>query len=112
VACASCRAALRLRLERSAATPATSALREAVRLRALEAITAATRQGGELMMRGGELGQVRPGFLADLLLVDGDPSRDVSILQHRERLLAIMQDGRFRKRPAASRAMVQPLAAE
>lgn len=78
----------------------------------LEAITAATRLGGELMMRGAELGQVKPGFLADLLLVDGDPSRDVSILQHQDRLLAIMQDGRFHKRPTARRAMAQPMAAE
>ena len=78
----------------------------------LEAITAATRLGGELMMRGEELGQVRPGFLADLLLVDGDPAVDVSILQDRDRLLAIMQDGRFHKAPAAARHVAQPLAAE
>ncbi|WP_374442408.1 amidohydrolase family protein [Stella sp.] len=78
----------------------------------LEAITAATRHGGELMMRGGELGQVRPGYLADLLLVDGDPARDIAILQDRERLLAIMQDGRFHKRPPARRAAERPMAAE
>jgi imidazolonepropionase-like amidohydrolase len=77
----------------------------------LEAITAATRLGGEIMMRGNELGQVREGFLADLLLVDGDPSKDVSILQDRDRLLAIMKDGAFHKRPAAMRA-AQRVAAE
>ena len=54
----------------------------------------------------------RPGYLADLLLVDGDPARDVSILQHRERLLAIMQDGRFHKHPPSGRLAVQPMAAE
>ncbi len=78
----------------------------------LEALTAATRLGGELMMRGDELGQVRAGFLADLLLVDGDPSKDVSILQHRDRLLAIMKDGHFHKRPPAGRRQMQPMAAE
>ncbi|BBK31642.1 imidazolonepropionase-like amidohydrolase [Stella humosa] len=78
----------------------------------LEAITAATRLGGELMMQGDELGQVKPGFLADLLLVDGDPSRDVAILQDRDRLLAIMQEGRFHKAPAAGRRVAQPMAAE
>ena len=65
-----------------------------------EALSAATLLGGELMGMGDELGQVKPGFLADLLLVDGDPTRDVTILQDRQRLRAIMKDGRFHKDPA------------
>lgn len=78
----------------------------------MEAITAATRLGGQLMMRGDELGQVRAGFLADLLLVNGDPTKDVSILQDRDRLLAIMKDGQFHKRPVPGRRRMQPMAAE
>jgi imidazolonepropionase-like amidohydrolase len=46
-----------------------------------------------MMMRGHELGQVRPGYLADLLLVDGDPLADVAVLQRRERLRMIMKGG-------------------
>jgi imidazolonepropionase-like amidohydrolase len=46
------------------------------------------------------LGRVKPGYLADLLLVDGDPLQDISILQDRTRLRAIMKDGRFHKEPA------------
>src|SRR4029434_273730 len=65
----------------------------------MEAIVAATRDGGALMGLGEELGQVRPGFLADLLLVDGDPLADVSILEDRNRLIAIMKDGVLRQRP-------------
>jgi imidazolonepropionase-like amidohydrolase len=65
----------------------------------MEAILAATRHGGEIMMRGNELGQVREGFLADLLLVDGDPLADLSILCDRSKLLAIMKDGVFHKEP-------------
>ncbi len=65
-----------------------------------EVLVAATKTGGELMGMADELGQVKKGFLADLLLVDGDPTEDVTILQDRDRLLAIMQDGRFHKRPA------------
>src|SRR6185503_6998750 len=42
-----------------------------------EAIAAATRHGGALMDMPGDLGQVKPGFLADLLLVDGDPLSDI-----------------------------------
>ncbi|MGQ0581686.1 MAG: amidohydrolase family protein [Reyranella sp.] len=58
-----------------------------------EALQAATRTGGEIMKRGHELGQVRPGFLADLLLVDGDPLKDVRVLQDRKRLTMIMKGG-------------------
>ncbi|MEP7205348.1 MAG: amidohydrolase family protein [Casimicrobiaceae bacterium] len=65
----------------------------------MEAIVAATRLGGELMGRPGELGVIREGALADLLLVDGDPLVDIDILQQRERLLAIMKDGVFHKPP-------------
>jgi imidazolonepropionase-like amidohydrolase len=65
----------------------------------LQAIAAATSQGGELMRRGHELGQIQPGFLADLLLVDGDPAAEVAILQDVSRLRAIMKDGVFHKQP-------------
>jgi len=58
-----------------------------------EALVCATRHGAELMGMGDEAGQVREGFLADLLLVDGDPVADVSILQHKERLVAILKGG-------------------
>nr|MDJ0896238.1 amidohydrolase family protein [Alphaproteobacteria bacterium] len=67
----------------------------------MEAITAATKLGGQIMMMPDELGQVREGFLADLLLVDGDPLKDVSILQDADRLLVVMKDGAFHKRVQA-----------
>ncbi len=66
----------------------------------LEAITAATKFGGQLMQM--DVGLVKEGFLADLLLVDGDPSKDVSILQDADRLAAIMKDGAFHKTPGAA----------
>jgi imidazolonepropionase-like amidohydrolase len=65
-----------------------------------EVLSAATLLGGELMGMGDELGQIKAGFLADLLLVEGDPVADVTILQDRQRLRAIMKDGRFHKDPA------------
>ncbi|MFE2431039.1 amidohydrolase family protein [Streptomyces sp. NPDC059373] len=65
-----------------------------------EALRAATRYGGQIMGMGDELGLIRPGYLADLVLVDGDPLDDIRILQDRDRLLAIMKDGRFHKAPA------------
>lgn len=64
-----------------------------------EALKAATMWGGELM--GMNTGQVKEGYLADLLLVDGDPTKDVSILQDSDRLVGIMLDGSFHKTPDA-----------
>lgn len=63
----------------------------------MEAILSATALGGEIMLRPDELGKVRPGYLADLLLVDGDPLADITILQDHDRLHYIMKDGRFHK---------------
>jgi imidazolonepropionase-like amidohydrolase len=77
----------------------------------MEAIHAATKLGGDIMLRPNELGQVRPGFLADVLLVDGDPLADITILQDRNRLAAIMKDGQFHKEPeftAGSDVVVPP----
>ena len=67
----------------------------------MDAIVSATRLGGEIMMMGNDLGQVKPGFLADLLLVDGNPLANVKLLQDRNNLLAIMKDGAFHKTMAA-----------
>jgi len=66
----------------------------------MEAIVAATKYGGQIMMMGDELGLIKEGYLADLLIVDGDPVQDVSILQDSSRLLGIMKDGSFHKRPS------------
>jgi imidazolonepropionase-like amidohydrolase len=60
-----------------------------------ETLVAATKEGGELM--GMKVGVIAEGWLADLLLVDGDPLEDIKILQDKSRLSAIMQDGKFRK---------------
>lgn len=72
----------------------------------MDALLSATREGGKIMMRPHELGQIREGFLADLLLVDGDPLADITVLQKADRLLAVMKDGEFHKAPqvAESRA--------
>jgi imidazolonepropionase-like amidohydrolase len=53
----------------------------------------ATRHGAELMDRSHELGAVREGFLADLLVMDGDPLSDIAVLQDRARLVAVMKGG-------------------
>jgi len=64
----------------------------------IEALVAATRHGGALMDL--PVGEIKPGKLADLLLVEGEPSADVTLLQNKSNLRAIMKDGRFFKSPA------------
>ena len=65
----------------------------------MEAILAATKYGGQIMMRPDELGVIKDGYRADLLLVDGDPLATLSILRDQTRLMAIMKDGQFHKAP-------------
>ena len=67
----------------------------------MNAIIAATRQGAELMRMEHETGQIKPGFLADLLLLDGNPLDDIRILQDQKRILGVMKGGRFAKRDAS-----------
>ena len=49
----------------------------------MEAIVAATAGVAKLFMRETELGKIKPDFYADCILVDGDPLKDISILQVR-----------------------------
>jgi imidazolonepropionase-like amidohydrolase len=65
----------------------------------MEALISATSYGAQLMMNPDELGKIQPGFLADVLLVDGDPLADISVLQDHDRILAVMKDGVFYKEP-------------
>ena len=65
----------------------------------MEALLSATKLGGQIMMQADELGQIKDGYLADLLLVDGDPLANINILQDPARILAVMKDGVFYKEP-------------
>lgn len=67
----------------------------------METIVSATRMGGEIMGRPNELGLVKEGYLADLLLIDGNPLTDITILQDRSRIIGIMKDGQFHKEPSS-----------
>jgi imidazolonepropionase-like amidohydrolase len=68
-----------------------------------EALQCATRIGGEIMGMGHELGVIQQGYMADILLVAGDPLADVSILQDAGKLGCIMKNGEFHKAPASVR---------
>jgi imidazolonepropionase-like amidohydrolase len=58
------------------------------------ALLTATRNAAEALGAADRLGTLEPGKLADLLVVDGEPDRDVRVLQDPVRLLVVMQEGR------------------
>ena len=53
----------------------------------------ATRTGAEILGRAHELGTLEAGKLADVLVVDGDPLRNITILEDRKKFIAVMQGG-------------------
>ena len=77
----------------------------------MEAIQACTLQGGQVMMQSHQLGLIKEGYLADLLLLDGDPLANLAILRDPKRILAVMKDGAFAKEPPVARAHAWGMAA-
>lgn len=59
----------------------------------LETITCATRNGAEILGRSHEIGTLEAGKLADVLIVDGDVLKDISVLEDRSRFIAVLQGG-------------------
>jgi imidazolonepropionase-like amidohydrolase len=66
-----------------------------------EALRSATQWGGELMGQD-RIGLVAPGFVADLLLVDGDPLTDLRLLEEPANLRMIMKGGVIHKELACA----------
>ncbi len=66
----------------------------------MEAILTMTRDGGAAMDMPEELGQIKEGYLADLLLIDGNPLDDTNILLNRDKIAVVMKDGELHKSPA------------
>ena len=65
----------------------------------IEIIRSATTIAAQVLRLEGKVGTLLPGAWADLLLVDGDPLKDLAVLEDQGRHLAIiMQAGRFHKR--------------
>jgi imidazolonepropionase-like amidohydrolase len=62
----------------------------------MQAIQAGTRVAAECLRWGDRLGTVEAGKLADLVAVDGDPSKDIAAI---ERVTFVMSGGRIVRRP-------------
>ena len=67
-------------------------------LPAIDILRSATSVAAELLMREGELGVVKSGAVADLIVVDGDPLKDMALFQDQGRHIPlIMKEGRLHK---------------
>jgi len=62
----------------------------------VQALRAATVTSAELVQLDGELGQLREGYLADIIAVPGDPAQDISVTQD---VRFVMKDGHVYKAP-------------
>jgi imidazolonepropionase-like amidohydrolase len=64
----------------------------------LEVLRSATSVNAELLGRAGELGVIAPGAVADLIVVDGNPLKDLGVLQEEGRYIpVIMKAGELHK---------------
>lgn len=59
-------------------------------------IQAATKVNAEIIMRD-DLGTIEPGKLADLIVVSGDPLKDITLLRDPENVKLVMQGGEIKK---------------
>jgi imidazolonepropionase-like amidohydrolase len=59
----------------------------------MQAIVASTKTAAACLGLESELGTLEPGKLADLLVVDGDPFRDIGILDRKEQIVLVMKNG-------------------
>ncbi|MEK9920475.1 MAG: amidohydrolase family protein [Luminiphilus sp.] len=59
----------------------------------LEAINSATEQGARALKLEGELGCIAPGYLADILIFNGEPEKTITQLGEQERFRYIIKDG-------------------
>ena len=63
-------------------------------MKPMDAIQAATGRAATCMGLEDSIGSIKPGLKADLILVDGDPLNDVSILEHGRAVRWVMKNGK------------------
>ncbi len=61
----------------------------------MDAIIAATRNGAKACGLENEIGTIEKGKLADILLVDGDPLKDIKVLQDKSKIKMVMKEGKI-----------------
>ena len=67
-----------------------------------QALACATRNGGLMFYNDGSLGTIQQGSHADILLVNGNPLKDLNLLVNADNLLLIMKAGQIHKNTTAT----------
>jgi imidazolonepropionase-like amidohydrolase len=63
----------------------------------MEAIVATTKTASEVLGLEKKIGTLEKGKAADLIVVNGNPLKDIGLLQNKDKILAIMKEGQFYK---------------
>jgi imidazolonepropionase-like amidohydrolase len=61
----------------------------------MDTIVAATQNGAKACGLDNEIGTVEKGKLADIIVVDGDPVKDVRVLQDKNKIKLVMKEGKI-----------------
>jgi len=64
-----------------------------VGLTPLEAIVCATRNNAEALGLADKVGTLEPGKCADVLVIDGDPLEDITILRNKKNIVTVFKNG-------------------
>src|ERR1044071_1854228 len=73
----------------------------------INTLKCATQSGAEVMGRGADLGTLEAGKLGDVLVVDGDVIEDITLLENRDNILAVVQGGIVKAGRIAQRSVVE-----
>jgi imidazolonepropionase-like amidohydrolase len=64
----------------------------------MNAILSATKVNSQILKINDKVGTIEVGKLADMLLLDENPLENISVFQDRDKIIAILQDGKFIKK--------------